>query len=430
MGSNIKKEKNKTEITIGADPEFLLVNNEGKVRRAKGYAFFNHMSSHDKIGCDGGQYPVEIRPSPVPISKLPLMLTEIDTLLRQIGSFCIPRKLKLIGGAVEQKYSIGGHIHFGSSNLKNKKPNEKLLDLLDILFTPLTNLLLPASQIKERVVQRGYGRLNSMEKKKYGFEYRTPYCFLMSPSHTAGFFALAALIAAHYRKTPVDKRLLDRVNRYYTRLGDVKLCRSIYKDVKPKLLRLMKFKSPNPSLNSYILNLFNLIERKKQYDSMDIFKNYKIDPSSVLPIKSYNTKFIVSDDEYMDVIRHRIKTEVNNTSGGTVYIYGVKYRDGYSYCMKDSIFYSYSLPTLSVPNGISIRGDCFGEGARYENSIGISLSLRKKFNSGAKSFDFIINFLNRSDFYKNDGSDDGDSDDDDDGDGYCLCDDDEDDEYL
>ena len=76
-----KERKVKGTITIGTDPEFLLLDKNGSICDASKHEFFSSTSPTSKIGCDGSQTPVEIRPSPVPITNIGLLFNDIKIIL-------------------------------------------------------------------------------------------------------------------------------------------------------------------------------------------------------------------------------------------------------------------------------------------------------------------------------------------------------------
>ena len=104
-------------FTIGADPEFALINRaKGTLTQAKTYPFFDKVGEHCKIGRDGNSYPVEIRPEPTYIDRLPHMINDIDNIIKRISVMC-GDILTIKCGAMPCGVSIGGHIHFGGRDI-------------------------------------------------------------------------------------------------------------------------------------------------------------------------------------------------------------------------------------------------------------------------------------------------------------------------
>lgn len=381
------------KITIGTDPEFLLVNKWNDVERADHYSFFGGTGRNVKIGRDGAGRPVEIRPNPAKITNIEPLLIEIEVLLKQISIFCNENKFRLFGGATfDRKHPIGGHIHFGHPDLvyngSNRHNNNmlKLIDLLDIYFTPITNFFIPRSNISSRS-SSGYGKPGQFETKTYGFEYRTPYSFLLSPFLTRAFFSLAALIANNYKKVKVDHLLVSRVKDYYNNgLPDSQLI-NLYKSAKPKILKMMSYNSPNPQNNAHIISLFSLIEQKKKCACLNVLQNYKLLTFG----KEGEIQF--SGDDYMRDLWSILRDQLSLKVPEFLYVYGVKKRNTTTYGKKVWISEGLPLPT-NVPADIKVGYKTFGVGTCHQNSIGLSYELRKDMYYKGNGRSFLVNYIN------------------------------------
>jgi hypothetical protein len=179
---------------LGADPEFLLRNERGKVTFASSF-----MDKEGPVGCDAIMLPsfrkiyplAELRPDPS---------YEINQLIHhlhrtmQLASRKItdPSLQWLAGGMPVKGFPLGGHLHFSGIWL-----NSELLRTMDnYLALPL--VLLESETTGQRKPE--YGFLGDFRKQRHGgFEYRVLPSWLISPRITKGVLALAKLIADHYR---------------------------------------------------------------------------------------------------------------------------------------------------------------------------------------------------------------------------------------
>lgn len=373
-------------ITIGSDPEFLLVKN-GSVTSAEYYEYFN--SLHGPIGMDGAGTPIEIRPRPVPVSDIGIMFQEIQSIFSKIANFCYKNKMDLYAGAgYNGGYPpIGGHIHFGGEEMKKRR--RKMLNLLDCYFTPLSNFFISLSDLADRL-ESGYGQIGSYETKVWGFEYRTPYSFLLSPFTTKALFALAALIAYHSKKLKVDQKLVSDVHTWYDDYLSTTFHYRLYKRIKPVILNLMKYGSPNPEFNSYILSMFSLIEQRRRVRNYSVLHNFGFTKNNIRI-----TNLIFSNDDYMCDIEEIIKKHFKKELQEKIFLYGVAKRpiEEYEETQQECLFLSDALPGVE---GMKYVHDTFGSGESHTNSIGLSHPLRVAIKNGdAKYKKILINYLKK-----------------------------------
>jgi hypothetical protein len=354
----LKKEKGKRRIytTIGTDPEFVLMDVRGRHVRADQYPFFECKHSTAKIGSDGAGTPVEIRPNATPINDLKPMIDDINDIFIRIARWCKKKGLRLNGGARQDGVSIGSHIHFGGtdfltpsqsplhgySQLQNftdfyvRDNINKLTMSLDTYLTPITNFFLSTDEIMARR-KGGYGKLGEYRGQKWGIEYRTPYCFLLSPLLTIGIYSLACLIGNNFKRVFPNKNLYLEVVKYYDQMDSYdgrKIHKNIYKKIKPKILDMLTYNSPNPQYNSYILSLFNLIEQNKTCKTVDVLTNYKLDDVKTVP-------FTVNWGRGQDIRRVRSLVEggIKNTTYGEIFIYyhETSYEDRRIVCLSQGL---------------------------------------------------------------------------------------------
>ena len=163
-------------FTIGADPE-LVVRKQGQFCCAD-----NFFKANSSMGLDGCSSVAEVRPG---YSESPI---DLSSKIFQILSYAHSKQpeLEFISGHYANDFALGGHIHFSIS------PEPKIISALDIVLRSLSNCIDDKEQRNKRE-RTGYGKISSYRKKYYGFEYRTPGSFLLSPTTTLVTFTLAKL---------------------------------------------------------------------------------------------------------------------------------------------------------------------------------------------------------------------------------------------
>ena len=103
-----KKGKKKVTVTIGADPEFEMVNRKGAVISASSHydseIFGNEGPYGNKIGLDGAGSQIELRPEPGKAHEVVKRLKGLFQEFNAVTKICISERGHL---------SLGGHIHIG-----------------------------------------------------------------------------------------------------------------------------------------------------------------------------------------------------------------------------------------------------------------------------------------------------------------------------
>lgn len=164
------------ELTIGADPEFVFVEDTGKAAYADTVIAG---SGIDKWGAFGSDGPCgELRPQPSDdVSRFILNIEKSFRLARGKAL-----ELRWAGGAsyshpdMERTYPIGGHIHLGLPKLpKASQPGAqhmvvKLLD--ELVALPMVRIDTPYASYRRSV--ENYGRCGSCRTSNYKIEWRTP----------------------------------------------------------------------------------------------------------------------------------------------------------------------------------------------------------------------------------------------------------------
>ncbi|NLO22429.1 MAG: hypothetical protein GX119_10605 [Syntrophomonadaceae bacterium] len=188
----------KKEVKLGADPEFMIINN----RTGKLVSASHFFPVQGLVGCDNIRLPnrqqrpiAELRPKP---EKSPLQLAaNIRYALVRASSMAAYSNVKWVAGSHPVSgYSIGGHIHFSNVEL-----NAALMRALDNYLGLLVFLIeKPHTACKRR---KKYGLLGEYREKSYGgFEYRTPGSWLMSQKIAMGVLCLAKIVASNYMQLP------------------------------------------------------------------------------------------------------------------------------------------------------------------------------------------------------------------------------------
>ena len=163
-------------FTIGCGPE-LICRRNGQFVPA--HHFFK---AHSSMGLDGCESTAEIRPG---YSESPIDLTSKIYQILDYGHDKAP-ELELYSGHYVDDYAIGGHTHISS------EPTGDIINALDTVLGSFSNCIDDKQQRAKRE-RTGYGRRGAYRRKSYGFEYRTPGSFLLSPSITLVHFTLAKL---------------------------------------------------------------------------------------------------------------------------------------------------------------------------------------------------------------------------------------------
>ncbi len=187
-----------SDIQIGSDMEVMLRNQQGKMVLASRY-----FGRRGPIGCDnrsvqmdGKRLPLlELRPEPdenpiTVVANLKQLMTDASSTINRKG-------VEWRAGSMPfRPYSTGGHIHF--SGVPYSSHFVRVLD--NYLGLPL---MLIEDQRTASLRRPRYGFLGDVRLKDWGFEYRTPASFIVSPEVTAAVFCLAYVLAVHHRDLPV-----------------------------------------------------------------------------------------------------------------------------------------------------------------------------------------------------------------------------------
>ncbi|MBP3963419.1 putative amidoligase domain-containing protein [Paenibacillus lignilyticus] len=246
-----------SSILIGADPEFLLLDGEGRVVSAARYLEGGHGAGCDAVVVRGQiRYPIaELRPAP---AATPDELARNIRKLLQQAAQRIPSEPPLrwaAGGMPAAGFALGGHIHLSGVSLTGR-----LLRLLDSYIAfPLAMIESSAEQSR----RPKYGFLGDFRLQPHGgFEYRTLPSWLVSPLAAKAAFALALLCAREtntFSYCPAEEERY--VAAYYA--GDSEVLRGCM----DLLVSSMASTSSYRELAQWIEPLFIAIREGKKWDT-------------------------------------------------------------------------------------------------------------------------------------------------------------------
>lgn len=191
---SITCQQEQSSILIGADPEFIVINEDNKIVSATKY-FDGYLQ--EQIGADAIRYKgkviyplVEIRPLPQPHPVM--LLRHIKRLLHDANDYIQDHNIKWLAGAMPYPgIALGGHIHFSGVVV-----TPRLLHLLDHCAAIVIACL---EDPNGRGRYRFYGALGDYRRQPYGgFEYRTLPSWLISPALAKFALTLAYACVAGY----------------------------------------------------------------------------------------------------------------------------------------------------------------------------------------------------------------------------------------
>lgn len=182
-----------TGLTIGADPELVCLNktNDAPVN------IVDFLPRQGEFGADGHGYIAEIRPK---FAVYPRDLNENirNALLQGFPQFS-PNEW--VAGPYIKEKPLGGHIHIGTPL------TDPITDALIHLMCPILAVVENREQACMRRTRafigsggymnnqgRPYGDMGDVKVKSYGFEWRTPSSFIMSPATSLAVITLTKAV--------------------------------------------------------------------------------------------------------------------------------------------------------------------------------------------------------------------------------------------
>ena len=170
----LKKVGRDRRLTVGADPEFEVLNKYDEVVRASDIISDCYLER--AIGCDGHDSTGELRPS---YAYSPKGLTErIRYLIMHFHEQHPGYTMRAGAGVCEP---LGGHIHF---NIVLRPPQISALDaMVAVSYNRLCNMELRRGM--------GYGQLSEWRDQDHGSEYRSPSSWLCDPVIAEALLSMA-----------------------------------------------------------------------------------------------------------------------------------------------------------------------------------------------------------------------------------------------
>jgi hypothetical protein len=284
-------QRQKPEVKLGADPEFMIANSITH-QMIPASDFFPREGT---VGCDNIRVPsrqqrpiAELRPKP---DVSPLVLhANLKMALEQANKLIPYRNIKWLAGSQPfVSYAIGGHIHFSNLEL-----NGHIIRALDnYLGLPIFLIENQQTAVKRRVK---YGRLNDFRIKDYGgFEYRTPGSWLVSSEISLAVLCLAKLVSSNYVHLHQNLFVSVDAHRAFYH-GDTQYFRPLFEDIWQDIQKLDSYKNFSQELEI----IPRMIRQNQSWDeNIDLRKSWHLS-------KIYNKRYTPG--------KTTIKASVSNTS--------------------------------------------------------------------------------------------------------------------
>ncbi|MCE1187626.1 MAG: hypothetical protein LWX56_00675 [Ignavibacteria bacterium] len=217
-------------FTIGCDPELVCFRN-GAYTPAH-----NYFKSQSAFGCDGCESVAEIRGMH---GENVIDLTAQIKIVLEYGHEKAP-ELEFYAGHYQADFAIGGHIHVSTT------PTPEIIDAMDTVLYSLSNCIDDRGQRQKRE-KTGYGKRKAYRRKEYGFEYRTPGSWLLSPSTTLVTLTLAKLAVLGVQEDGLNFEQMKSRQHSLTFLKNLKNeLKSIPDDCREGLKQLDMLLAQNP----------------------------------------------------------------------------------------------------------------------------------------------------------------------------------------
>ncbi len=200
------------EVLIGADPEFALRDQAGKMEIASRFVTRNGVIGYDtarlRENLTAVLHPlVELRPKPS-VEPIDVYADMYRTLKRAAEKIFATDLQWIAGGMPFTGYPIGGHIHFSGVPL-----TFSLIRKLDAY------LCLPLCMLEDEGCRKRrprYGFLGDFRQKDHGgFEYRTLPSWLVTPQITKAVLILAKLVVTCQHQFTQDPLISVDVQKAY-----------------------------------------------------------------------------------------------------------------------------------------------------------------------------------------------------------------------
>ena len=238
-------------FTIGADPEFVCLDQFGKIIHASDVVDDDD-ETPSEFGHDGCESVFEVRPSPH--VNPPTVINRIRNIfLNSIRLHPELLQYRWTAGSVVNGHPIGGHIHFGISDYTNNY--QYIVSILDVYLGLPLLLLEKVNEAKNRR-KKSYGKKGDFRDPDYGLEYRTPSSWLVSPQIAVAALCLAKTIVYEYLNTNFHSVItINSINKTdFNQVYRNKL-KKIFYSVWPHITRMQLY----PKYQSYINLIYFLI---------------------------------------------------------------------------------------------------------------------------------------------------------------------------
>lgn len=244
----------KTRITIGSDPEFIILDGDRAVDANMAMEEYCGGDRFTEIGSDG--ILGEFRPK---YGNTPLEHRDnLKSLIKKIPEI-LPSKWICRGGTRVDNCSLGGHIHIGNSLIADYS-NRCLL--ISNYLSYFCGILLRKIEHEHDIVYRGleednYGYFGSYEEKSYGIEWRMPASWLVSEEIATSALCLAHVVANEFITTEDLPDIINPIDNEEDRLYYIKFLRedslNIIKDIE-KMKEYPLYKKEIEGLLQMIVN--------------------------------------------------------------------------------------------------------------------------------------------------------------------------------
>ena len=169
-------------ITIGADPEFVIVRKD-----TKEFVYAAEVlpcSTSAQLGTDGASSTGEMRPTPN--KKWQEVYADIELLINELRERIGEDEFEVIAGS-GYYVPTGGHIHIGD-RFRTHAPTRNQLDNWERWIT------IPLNEVSDRSYRGRYGTPREIRYQEHGFEYRSPLSWIVTPTICKGVLCLAHVI--------------------------------------------------------------------------------------------------------------------------------------------------------------------------------------------------------------------------------------------
>ena len=176
------------DFTIGADPEFALLNpRNGRIVSAGNWVSEDEGT---EFGVDGNGTTFEVRPAP---AKEPLDIVNNlhDIFVRATLEEPELIRFNWVAGTWHGGYPFGGHVHFGLSS--RMISHKSAVDFLDH-YVGVVSLLLERRKDGLKRREDGYGGMGDLREQEWGFEYRPMSSWLSTPYISAALLCLSKTV--------------------------------------------------------------------------------------------------------------------------------------------------------------------------------------------------------------------------------------------